>query len=367
MPNEMQELFLLATRFFYKKYKKDGGSQGALAIKLGITNSYLSSVISGARKASLELQSQIAHILYGPYDKFLAIGRKIKEGHDPLEEEPEQPFDSVERLLAQLTHYILDHQRIERELQISREKYRDISLTSGDMIFEVDPDLTITYASGRVQEVMERDANELIGRKFSDFIDATELARIQALITESIRKKTIIDTVITITEGREVKYRHAVAKPVFSPKNEFRGFRGTYRDITRRKILEKALEQQNWLLQVAIDSIDHCAIVISDADNTVLKWNMEYKRLFNHSEKVLKTRDTLEYIAETKIKALDPEQYERDIKKVLKSRKAVTHTYKLRDGKIIERKVIPLYKDGVLIGRIAHIRDIAKEGPAVSN
>jgi len=42
MQNEMHELFLLAARFFYRKYKKNGGSQGELARKLGITNSYLS-------------------------------------------------------------------------------------------------------------------------------------------------------------------------------------------------------------------------------------------------------------------------------------------------------------------------------------
>ena len=74
MHSEQHELFLLATRYFDKKYKQSGGSQGKLADKLGITNSYLSSVISGARQASLELQNQIAKTLYGPYDKYLTIG-----------------------------------------------------------------------------------------------------------------------------------------------------------------------------------------------------------------------------------------------------------------------------------------------------
>ena len=361
MENEMHELFLAAARFFYKKYKQNGGSQGALAKQLGITNSYLSSVISGARKASLELQDQIANTLFGPYDKFLAVGRRIIEGLEPLEEGSARSVDSVERLLAQLTHYVLDHQRIEKELALSKEKYRDISLTSGDMIFEIDPDLTITYVAGRVEEVMERSAQELIGKKFTDFLDAAEIKRSQELIKESIKNKSIIDTVLTITYDQEKKYRHAIAKPVFSSNGEFRGFRGTYRDITTRRKLEKAIEKQNWLLQVAIDSIDHCAFVISDADNNVLKWNQEYKRLFDHSNEVLKTRDTMKYITETRAKTADPEKYDHDVRQALRSKKVTVHTYQLLDGKVIERKVIPLYKDNILIGRIAHIKNITHD------
>ena len=37
-------------------------------------------------------------------------------------------------------------------------------------------------------------------------------------------------------------------------------------------------------------------------------------------------------------------------------------TFKLLDGKTLERKVIPLYRDGVLVGRIAHIKDITNAG-----
>ena len=203
MQDELQELFLLATRFFYKKYKQSGGSQGKLAEKLGITNSYLSSVTSGARKASLELQNQIAKSFFGPYDKYLAIGRRIKEGLDPLVEKKEKPFDSVEKLLAQLTHYVLDHQRIEKELQVSQDKYRDISLTSGDMIFEMDENFKFIYLSGRVQEVTGLNPEEILGKHFSDFLDTRENARLQDLVNKSIQKRTILDTIITISADKE--------------------------------------------------------------------------------------------------------------------------------------------------------------------
>ena len=131
--------------------------------QLGITNSYLSSIISGARKASLELQSRIAQTLYGPYDKFLTIGRRIKDGRDPLEDDTQRTFDPVEKLLAQLTHYVMDHQRIEKDLKVSEEKFRDISLTSGDMIFETDQDFRFVFISGNVEEVIGKSVNDILG------------------------------------------------------------------------------------------------------------------------------------------------------------------------------------------------------------
>lgn len=362
MPDELQELFLLATRFFYKRYKKSGGSQGKLAKELGITNSYLSSVVSGARKASLDLQSQIADRLYGPYDKFLAAGRRIREGLDPLEDEIEKPVDSIEKLLASLTHYVIDHQRIEKELKVSQEKYRDISLTSGDMIFEMGQDFKFTYVAGRVEEVTGRHPEEIVGRHFKDFLESGETARLQELIREAIQKRAILDTVLTISYENAKKYRHLIAKPVFNSAGEFTGARGTYRDITKRKRLEKELEQQNWLLQVALDSIEHCGIVIADAQNEVLKWNIAYKRLFGHSDKVLKTGNTLSYIKETRRKVVDPEQFDHDIKEMLKSKKEIRHNIRFIDGTIIERKVVPLFRDNVLVGRIAHMKNITKAG-----
>jgi PAS domain S-box-containing protein len=366
MQDDLHELFLLAARFFYKKYKKTGGSQGKLAAKLGITNSYLSSITSGARKASLDLQNKIAKILYGPYDKFLLVGRRIKEGLDPLEEEKAKPVDSVEHLLARLTHYVMDHQRIEKELQVSQEKFRDISLTSGDMIFEIDENFKFTYLSGKVQEVTGLNPNDILGKQINNFLDADENDRLQKLISKSIQTQTILDTVLTIQVGDQTKYRHLIAKPVFNPKGEFKGARGTYRDITSRKIMEERIKQQNWLLQVALDSIESCGMIIVAADNTVLKWNLEYKRLSGLSEKTLETRDPRKYLEESKSLMAAPEQFELELAQALQSKTEINHTSHLLDGRILERKIMPLFKDDILIGRIGHLKDITDEANKVT-
>ncbi len=65
MSQDLQEIFVLALNYFYKKYKAKGGTQNKLARRLGITQSYVSAVLNGSKTASLELQDQLAGVLYG--------------------------------------------------------------------------------------------------------------------------------------------------------------------------------------------------------------------------------------------------------------------------------------------------------------
>jgi PAS domain S-box-containing protein len=114
---ELKIVFKLAATYFYKKYREEGGNQERLAEKLGVSQSYISSIMSGSKSASLELQSRIATVLSGKlYEDFLAIGRRIKNGLEPELIEEKENHESAEMLIAKLSHYVVDHQRIEKEL-----------------------------------------------------------------------------------------------------------------------------------------------------------------------------------------------------------------------------------------------------------
>lgn len=116
MNYDFKIIFKLATRYYYKKYREGGGNQEQLAEKLGVSQSYISSVMSGSKSASLELQSRIANLLSGKqYEDFLTVGRRIKNGLEPETIEVKENDDSAEFLIAKLSHYVVDHKRIEKE------------------------------------------------------------------------------------------------------------------------------------------------------------------------------------------------------------------------------------------------------------
>ena len=164
MKDDLQEVFKLAARYFFKKYRDKGGTQGRLAKKLGVTQSYVSSVMTGNKSASLDLQSQIAHVLSGKqYEEFLTIGRRIKNGLDPEFDDVKKVDDSVESLIARLSYYVVDHQRIEGELVTKKNFYETVveSLQSGVIVSDTNDD--ITYLNDYMAKLIGVEAEKIIG------------------------------------------------------------------------------------------------------------------------------------------------------------------------------------------------------------
>ena len=190
MKDDLHEIFRLATNHFFKKFRDKGGTQRRLAMKLGVTQSYISSVLSGSRTASLELQSQIADLLYGPYEEFLTIGRRIKNGLDPEMIDSTKDYDnSVEALIARLSHYVIDHQRIEGELVSRKNFYETVieNLQSGVMVN--DREDTVIYANSYMSRIISLPVDDIVGtntlkesekypeRQLNNFVDVYKKAR----------------------------------------------------------------------------------------------------------------------------------------------------------------------------------------------
>jgi len=253
MKNELLEIFQLAAKFFIKRYKKEGGVQSTLAEELGITQSYLSSVVNGSRSASLELYSQIAEKLYGPLDMFLAVGRRINEGQDPLVEKKEPPEDPVENLIARLTYYVVDHKRIANELAKLKQFYETIVENQPTGILVMDKDHSVIYANKRMK-IMAGIQSDLImgtspynaednipGLDISSFREKYHVAfeQRQTLIYKNIKTKMPNGNILFISGSLVPQIKD----------DEFDGMICTIYDSTTSYILRKLL----------INTLDFCA------------------------------------------------------------------------------------------------------------
>ena len=362
MKNDLGEIFLLALNYFYKKYKAKGGTQNKMADRLGITQSYISAVLNGSKTASLELQNQLANILYGPYEEFLVIGRRIKNGLDPELFIRDDKEEGVETLIAKLSHYVVDHQRIEKDLVQSREKFEDIILTSSDMIFEMDRDLKFTFLAGKVEEVTGRNVEEMLGKNPLDFLDENEKARIKVLVDDSTRDHSILDCTISLTMNNERRYRQLTAKPLYEDKGRFTGFRGAYKDITEQILLKKKLEYESWLVSAAMEGTEWVGLVILDKSNRIIKYNSMYKSMFEIPDELLQENNARKNFEWVKTRMRDPGNFMQVSSIVLAHAEKFTHEFDLLDGRRIRRVALPLFKDGELAGRHIVIYDITHAG-----
>jgi PAS domain-containing protein len=286
MQSDLQNIFSLAAKYFYKKYKKEGGSQAEIAKKLGITQSYVSAVINGSKTASLELQSQIADILHGPFEEFLTVGRRIQRGLAPETKDEPEPKEGVEKLIAQLTHYVMDHQRIEKELSQTKDFYEDIvqNLQSGVLV--TDNDDTIFFANQFMFNIAGIPQEKFLGVNILSLydrfpgIESTEFSNKYLAAKESL-KPLFFENISVMTPTKGKTYLSGWLIPNAS-EGRYNGMTCTIRDTTK-------FQELTMLLRITLDNSPH-AIGISkkrvkqEAHGTTYFTNKKMQKLFGQKE-----------------------------------------------------------------------------------
>lgn len=265
MKEEILELFRLASKFFFKKYKATGGSQSQLAKEFGVTQSYLSSVMNGSRSASFELYNRISERLYGPLDKFIGAGRRIQEGKDPMIDDGVDSEDSVEKLIAQLTYYIMDYKRLQKELSKQKVFYETIieNLQSGVLV--TDKNNKIVYINRYMEKMFDMKANKIVGTTpFATPYNGSNVESVLELEMEflsheyskaiDLLKPVYYERVPIKTNTGQVFYNSGWVIPLIKD-NEYDGMVCTLRDATTTQnlsdLLYQSLEQRDegiWLI-----------------------------------------------------------------------------------------------------------------------
>ncbi len=246
MKDNPHEVFRLAVNYFFKKYRASGGTQRQLARETGVSQSYISSVLSGTRTASLELQSSIAQVLSGKnYEEFLVVGRRLKNNLEPEIRENKEQDDSVESLITRLSHYVVDRQRIEKELVGMRDFYKKIveNLQSGVVVSDARDN--IIYINRYMEKIIGVEAGKIIGTnqlvKDKDYPDRN----LNALMVYYRKAKgelapVFYENVFVITSGGNRKLISGWMIPLRKEKH-YDGMICTIRDITRLQKLSQSL------------------------------------------------------------------------------------------------------------------------------
>lgn len=141
----------------------------------------------------------------------------------------------------------------EEQLRESERRYKDISLSFADWIWEIDADFRYTFASGNVSQILGYTAEEMIGKTPFQFVleDADSKGvkeHEHSLRLHAKARKPIVDLEVNFATKRG-KTVHLLlnALPSTNALGEFLGYRGTSRDITERKQLEWKLQQSQKL------------------------------------------------------------------------------------------------------------------------
>jgi PAS domain S-box-containing protein len=191
-------------------------------------------------------------------------------------------------------------------LQESEERFRALTESTSDWIWEVDANGVYTYASPKVEDLLGYKPEEVIGKTPFDLMPPGEAEHVGAIFQNIVASQRTLDRVENINlhkDGRRVVLETS-GVPFLDKKGNLLGYRGIDRDITERKMAEKALKEREAELEIKTHSLEE----LNTALRVLLKSRDEDKAELN--EKVLCNVKELilPYLEKLKKSPLDPKQ-----------------------------------------------------------
>lgn len=142
-----------------------------------------------------------------------------------------------------------------KDLEESEEKYRVLVNNSFDIIYKVNSDRIITFASPSWTVILGHDVSEVIGKLYTDFVhpdDAKACEESIRKILSSSERQSDVEYRVRHIDG-SWRFHASSAVPVIDESGKFTSFVGIAKDITDRKNAEmevkKLLSEKELLLK----------------------------------------------------------------------------------------------------------------------
>jgi two-component system sensor kinase FixL len=161
---------------------------------------------------------------------------------------------------------ITERKRMEQKLIESEKRFRDISHSTADWIWEVDNNHRFTYVSGKVTEILGYDPEELIGKTpYESIMPENEVERVRKILEDAFsEQKPIADLEKwSLTKNGGLAYVKTNGVPITGENGELLGYRGVDKDITVRKMAEKKLKKTLSELERSNSELQQFAYVAS--------------------------------------------------------------------------------------------------------
>ena len=195
-------------------------------------------------------------------------------------------------------------------LQESEERFRALTESTSDWIWEVDVNGVYTYAGPKIKDLLGYEVEEVIGKTLFDFMPADEAERVGGLfrnIVDSREPFKGLENTNLHKNGRHVILETS-GVPILDANGNLNGYRGIDRDITERKQAEEEKKKLEAQLQHAqrMEAIGTLAGGIAHDFNNILSLILGYTELsINDVPEGSRARDNLDKLYKAGERARD--------------------------------------------------------------
>ena len=162
---------------------------------------------------------------------------------------------------------ITERMTAEEALQQSRERFRTLTESTSDWIWEVDENGVYTYASPKVKELLGYELEEFVGKTPFDLMLPEDVERVRAAFSAAVDSKTPFQRLENANRHRDghTVWLESSGVPIFDADGRFRGYRGIDRDITEPKKMQVALAESEQRFRAIFESASD-GILMADAE-----------------------------------------------------------------------------------------------------
>lgn len=181
-----------------------------------------------------------------------AVHRHLIDGQPFHAEVRGVPFDYAGRsCVLMMVRDITSRRAAEAALRVSEQRFRDVTDSVGELIYEVDPDLRITFITGRAPDQLGLEVDEVLGRTLFDLMHPEDRERIEPLVRSLVSRAVRFADVafrVSLPEGGQ-SWQLLSGVPVMGEGGICLGYRGACMDITQSRQREMALRDANEKLE----------------------------------------------------------------------------------------------------------------------
>ncbi len=151
---------------------------------------------------------------------------------------------------------ITDEKIHQNKIQLITERYREIAINSGTVVWEIDPSGRYTYVNEVIETKFGHNIADTIGKKyFFDFSPEKDREAYKSQFSELLDKQASWESVLKVTKDVHGNARTMLTSgsPHFGAQGQFLGYRGISIDITEQKRAEDALRQSEQELRTLLE------------------------------------------------------------------------------------------------------------------
>jgi diguanylate cyclase (GGDEF)-like protein/PAS domain S-box-containing protein len=203
---------------------------------------------------------------------------------------------------------VTERKQAEEEVRESEARFKDISYSMADWIWEVDEKGAYTYCSEKVFDLLGYLPEEIIGKTPFDFMPPKEAEMIKPLFQKIVENKEPIKDLENWNirkDGKRILVR-TNGMPILDEKRNLKGYRGVDKDITERRKSQEALKESEARFR-AISNTAADAILLMDSEGKISYWNPAAEKIFGYSSDETLGKDLHSF--------LSPKRYHEDASK----------------------------------------------------